>query len=124
MYLCLTSIIIHDIREKSIVKFIFFMNNLIFFVDFRFAVMYIDNRKGRVKMSASKSIKGLLLLTGKKQNELVQLLNMSSPQSLANKFKDGRWSAKDLAAISEFCGCKLAFLMTDGQQIYIENDNQ
>ena len=74
-------------------------------------------------MGASKSIKGLLALTGKKQNELVSLLDMASPQSLSNKFINNRWSAKDLTIISEFCGCKLAFVMPDGEHIYIDNDN-
>lgn len=75
-------------------------------------------------MSASKEIKALLSLTGKKQADLMELLQMSSKQSLSNKFTNERWSADDLVSISEFCGCKLAFVLPDGQQITITSDNE
>lgn len=71
-------------------------------------------------MSVSAMIKALLSMREKKQSELISLLGMSSKQSLSNKFSNGRWSADDLAKVAEFCGCKLAFVMPDGQQIVIE----
>ena len=74
-------------------------------------------------MSISANIKALLTLSGMKQFDLMQPLNMSSRQSLSNKFTNERWSAKDLVDISHLCGCKLAFIMPNGQQIFIEGDS-
>lgn len=75
-------------------------------------------------MGASKEIKALLSLFGKKQADLMSVLNMGSKQSLSNKFANGRWSASDLLAVAEFCGCKLAFVLPDGQQIIIASENE
>ncbi len=75
-------------------------------------------------MSISANIKALLALSGMKQSDLLQPLNMSSRQSLSNKFTNGRWSAQDLVHISNLCGCKLAFIMPNGQQIIIESENK
>ncbi len=75
-------------------------------------------------MSISANIKALLTLSGMKQFDLMQPLNMSSRQSLSNKFTNERWSAKDLVDISRLCGCKLAFIMPNGQQIFIEDDDE
>ena len=70
-------------------------------------------------MEISKKVKMLLLGAGKKQSDLLELLDMSSKQSLSNKFQNERWSAEDLAKVAEFCGCKLAFVQPDGQMIYL-----
>ena len=74
-------------------------------------------------MSISAKIKALLSMREKKQLDLLPVLNMSSKQSLSNKFANGRWSADDLARVAEYCGCKLAFIMPDGQQILIEPED-
>ena len=70
-------------------------------------------------MSVTKKIKALLALTGKKQTDLLDSLGMSSKQSLSNKFTNERWSAEDLVKVAEECGCKVAFVLPDGQQIVI-----
>ena len=75
-------------------------------------------------MSISANIKALLALSGLKQSDLLQPLNMSSRQSVSNKFTNERWSAQDLVDISRLCGCKLAFIMPNGQQIIVENEPQ
>ena len=75
-------------------------------------------------MSISANIMALLALSGLKQSDLLQPLNMSSRQSLSNKFTNERWSAQDLVDISRLCGCKLAFIMPNGQQIIVENEPQ
>ena len=75
-------------------------------------------------MSISANIKALLALSGLKQSDLLQPLNMSSRQSLSNKFTNERWSAQDLVDTSRLCGCKLAFIMPNGQQIIVENEPQ
>ncbi len=70
-------------------------------------------------MSISAKVKALISIREKKQYDLISVLGMSSKQSLSNKFANGRWSADDLARVAEFCGCKLAFILPDGQQIAI-----
>ena len=71
-------------------------------------------------MSVTKKIKALLALTGKKQTDRMDGLGMSSKQSLSNKFANERWSAEDLVKVAEECGCKIAFILPDGQQIPID----
>ena len=68
-------------------------------------------------MSVSKKVKALLLEREKKQS----VLGMSSKQSLSNKFSNERWSAEDLVKIAEYCGCKLAFILPNGERITISN---
>ena len=75
-------------------------------------------------MGVSANIKALLALSGLKQSDLLQPLSMSSRQSLSNKFTNERWSAQDLVDISHLCGCKLAFIMPNGQQIIVESEPQ
>ncbi len=71
-------------------------------------------------MLISKKIKSLLALSDKKQADLQEVLGMSSKQSLSNKFTNERWSAEDLARIAEYCGCKLAFVLPNGERIIID----
>lgn len=71
-------------------------------------------------MSVTAKVKAMLTLCGKKQLDLMDVLEMSSKQSLSNKFSNERWSGEDLARVAEFCGCKLAFVLPDGQQIVID----
>ncbi len=68
----------------------------------------------------SEKVKAILSLSGKKQLELAAFFNMTG-QSMANKMSRDSWSAKDLIAAAEFTGCKLAFVLPDGQNIFIED---
>lgn len=70
-------------------------------------------------MSISDKVKGMLVLTGKKQIELAEEFGMSK-QTMNNKIARGSWSASDLAKAARFCGCCLTITMPDGQQIAIE----
>lgn len=70
-------------------------------------------------MSISGTIKALLSLTGKKQLDLMEPLGMTSKQSLSNKVTNDRWSAEDLVTVAEVCGCSVAFILPDGQQLLI-----
>lgn len=74
-------------------------------------------------MPVSDKVKGLLALCGKKQIDLASSFGMSK-QTMGNKMARNSWSARDLAKVAEFCGCKLAFIMPDGQQILIEADEE
>lgn len=71
-------------------------------------------------MILTDAIKGLLALRGKKQIELAQYFGMSK-QAMNNKISKNSWFGKDLINVAEFCGCKLAFILPDGQQIILEN---
>lgn len=73
-------------------------------------------------MGITANIKALLSLREKKQSDLLEPLNMSSRQSLSNKFTNERWSAQDLITVASLCGCKLAFILPSGQQIIIDDD--
>ncbi len=75
-------------------------------------------------VSTSATIRALLALTGMKQQDLLKILSMSSVQSLSNKVRGGRWSAVDLCRIAEATGCKVAFILPDGQQLVIEEKGE
>lgn len=72
-------------------------------------------------MSVSDKVKGMLALSGKKQIDLAGNFDMSK-QTMSNKFARNSWFASDLVKAAEFCGCKLAFVMPDGQLLYIDED--
>ena len=64
-------------------------------------------------------MKGLLALSGKRQIELADYFGMTK-QTMSNKMARDSWSAKDLARVAEFVGCKIGFLLPDGQHIFLE----
>lgn len=70
-------------------------------------------------MSISDKVRGLLALSGQRQLNLAEAFGMSK-QTMNNKLKRDSWSGRDLARVAEFCGCKLAFVLPDGQHISIE----
>ena len=70
-------------------------------------------------MSISNSVKSLLNMTGHKQGDLVEILQVKTKQALSNKFKGERWSASDLISVAEYTGCKLAFVLPDGERLLI-----
>ena len=73
-------------------------------------------------MNVSSQIKALLVLTGKKQADLIPVLGMANKQSLSNKIVGERWSASDLIKIADFTGCKLAFVLPDGERVVLAAD--
>ncbi len=74
-------------------------------------------------MGISSNIKALLALSGRKLSDLMQPLNMSSRQSLSNKVTNERWSAQDLVDIARLCDCKVAFILPDGQHIFLSAED-
>ena len=74
--------------------------------------------KGDVFMVTDK-IKALLAMSGKKQIELAEEFGVT-PQSMNNKMSMNRYSAEDLIRIAQFTGCKVGFLLPDGQHIFLE----
>lgn len=73
-------------------------------------------------MSTSEKVKALLALSGKRQIDLADHFGMSK-QTMSNKMARDSWSAKDLAKAAEFAGCKVGFLLPDGQHIFIEPED-
>lgn len=74
-----------------------------------------------IYMSVSKKIKAVLQLCDKKQLDLAAHFDMST-QTMSNKMARGSWSATDLVKVAEFTGCKVAFILPDGQQIFLEDE--
>ncbi len=74
-------------------------------------------------MSISEKVKALLALSGKRQLDLAKYFGMSK-QTMGNKMSRGSWSGKDLAKVAEFCGAKLAFILSDDQMIIIESEDE
>ena len=74
-------------------------------------------------MNISNSIKALLSLSGKRQIDLLGVLDIASRQSLSNKFSGERWSAADLVKSADFTGSKLAFVLPDGERVVIAADD-
>ncbi len=73
-------------------------------------------------MAISKHIKALLAQADTKQADLLGVLDIKSKQSLSNKFTNERWSADDLVKVADFCGCKLAFVLPNGERIVLNAD--
>ena len=75
-----------------------------------------------IVMAISKKVKALLAEVDKKQSDLLDVLDIKSKQSLSNKFSNERWSADDLVKVAEFCGCKLAFVLPNGERIVLDSE--
>lgn len=73
-------------------------------------------------MAISKHIKALLAQTEAKQADLLGVLDIKTKQSLSNKFTNERWSADDLVKVADFCGCKLAFVLPNGERIVLNSE--
>ena len=84
-------------------------------------VYYMKYRKEADTMTASDKVRGLLALNGKRQTDLAEAFGMSK-QTMNNKLNRDSWSARDLVRVAEFCGCKLAFVLPDGQNIFFDTE--
>lgn len=70
-------------------------------------------------MTVSSKVKSVLAYYGKRQIDLAEYFGMTK-QTMGNKMNRDSWSAKDLAKVAEYVGCKVAFILPDGQQIFID----
>lgn len=68
-------------------------------------------------MNISDSVTVLLRMCGMRQIDLLRSLNMSSSQSLSNKFCGNRWSGTDLVNVANATGTKLSFRLPDGKYL-------
>ena len=62
-------------------------------------------------------------MTGISQTDLAHTYG-TSVQVINNKIRLERWTAKDLCTVANVCGAKLAFILPDGQQIMLNNDEK
>ncbi len=67
----------------------------------------------------SEKVKALLALSGKRQLDLAAYFGMTA-QSMNNKMNRDSWSAKDMVSVARYTGCKLAFVLPDGQLLTVE----
>ncbi len=70
----------------------------------------------------SDKIRSILALAGKRPTDLANLYG-TSQQSMNNKLSQSRFSAEDLIRIAEFTGCKVAFILPDGGQVFLNSDD-
>lgn len=82
----------------------------------------VYNYFGGDSMSVADKVKAVMVLSGKKQLELAEHYGMSR-QSMNNKFAQSRFSADDLIRIADFTGCRVGFVLPDGQQILLETED-
>lgn len=73
-------------------------------------------------MSITSKVKAVLSIANKKQLDLITCLDVTSKQALYNKMNLDRWTGKDLVRVAELTGCKLAFVLPDGEHIFIDCD--
>ncbi len=67
-------------------------------------------------------VKALLALSGKKNVDLARYFGMTS-QTMSNKMVLNRYTADELIRIAEFTGCRLGFLLPDGQHIFLDPED-
>lgn len=67
-------------------------------------------------------IKALLALSKKKNVDLARLYGVT-PQAMNNKIALNRYTADDLIRIAEFTGCRVGFLLPDGQHIFLDPED-
>lgn len=72
--------------------------------------------------SLSNEIKSLLIVQGLKQSKLINILGMSSRQSVANKFSTNSWSVEDLVKVVNFLDGKL-IIKVDNREIEITKEH-
>lgn len=70
----------------------------------------------------SEKIRSVLAYSGKRPTDLANYYG-TSQQSMNNKLYQNRFSADDLIKIAEFTGCKLAFVLPDGSQLFFGADD-
>lgn len=67
-------------------------------------------------------VRAILALAGKRNIDLAELYGVSK-QSMNNKMTNNRFSADDLIRIAEFTGCRVAFVLPDGQHIFLKPED-
>ena len=70
----------------------------------------------------SDKIKALLAMSEKRQIELANEFGVTA-QSMNNKMALNRFNADDLIQIATFTGCKVGFLLPNGEHIFFDESD-
>lgn len=70
----------------------------------------------------SDKVRSVLALAGKRPTDLARLYG-TTQQSMNNKLSLNRFTADDLIRVAEFTGCRLAFVLPDGGQLFFTPDD-
>ena len=73
-------------------------------------------------MSISTKIKSMLVEKSIKQQDLQELLNLSSKQAVNNKFARNSWSAAELIKVVNFLGGEL-IVKLDDREIVLKDES-
>lgn len=58
---------------------------------------------------------------GKKQKELIPILNMANKNTLSGKIRNDRWNVDDLLNVAEYLNCELCFILPDGEHVTLRH---
>lgn len=72
-------------------------------------------------MTISDGVKAALLVSGKKQKDLMEIFD-TTKQGISTKVTKDRWFGRDLVKVAELVGADLAFVFPNGTTIKIQND--
>ena len=72
----------------------------------------------------SNDIKTLLAYKGVKQKELMEVLNLTSRQTVSAKFSRNSFTSKELCKIVHFLGGQLVVKFDDGREFEIRGDEE
>ncbi len=70
----------------------------------------------------SDKVRALLSLSGKRVIDLANLYGVAK-QSMNNKMTNSRFSADDLIRIAAFTGCRVGFVLPDGEHIFLDESD-
>lgn len=74
-------------------------------------------------MAISDGVRAALLVSGKKQKDLMEVFD-TTKQGISTKVTKDRWFGRDLVKVAELVGADLAFVFPNGSIIKLENDSQ
>lgn len=74
-------------------------------------------------MAISDGVRAALLVSGKKQKDLMEIFD-TTKQGISTKVTKDRWFGRDLVKVAELVGADLAFVFPNGSIIKLENDSQ
>ncbi len=72
--------------------------------------------------TVTQRIKQALAGCGKRQNDLAEYFGVSR-QAMSNKVARDSWSSYDLIKAAHCCGARLMIVMSDGQEIELDDEN-
>lgn len=74
-------------------------------------------------MAISDGVRAALLVSGKKQKDLMEIFD-TTKQGISTKVTKDRWFGRDLVKVAELVGADLAFVFPNGSIIKLDTDSQ